>query len=289
MLSKPPSFIPHINSPSCREITQTSGSTFLLSFRFLSREKAKALSKIYAFFRILDDCVDDVSDPTLKQVSLSYWQEETQAMIAGRAQHPVMKEIDDVVKKYAIPSDYLLGLIRGCQMDLDKNRYESFSDLSDYCYHVAGLVGLTCMKIFGYQSPTSEQMAIDLGLALQLTNIIRDIKADLAMDRIYVPRDLLKKYGYSESELLNGITNSPFTQVMEELYQKALHHYNAAWPEFAKDQHHQLKAALAMGKIYRALLEKIAQNHFPVFTRKIALTKIEKIKIMVPLLLKKSA
>lgn len=255
----------------------------------LSREKAAALSKIYAFFRIMDDCVDDVPDPIQKKISLSYWQEETQAMLSGQAQHPVMKEIADVVKKYAIPSDYLLGLIRGCQMDIDKNRYESFADLSDYCYHVAGLVGLTCLKIFGYQSPTAKQMAIDLGIALQLTNIIRDIKTDLEMARIYVPRDLLKKHGYSEPEFLHKTVNTPFTHVMAELTQKALHHYDAAWPEFAKDQHRQLTAALAMGKIYRALLEKIAQNHFPVFTHKIALTKMEKFKIMVPLLLKKSA
>lgn len=289
MLSKPPSFIPHINSQSCREITQASGSTFLLSFTFLSREKAQALAKIYAFFRIIDDCVDDVPDKIRKKISLSYWQEETQAMIVGKAKHPVMKEIGDVVKKYHIPSHYLAGLIRGCQMDIDKNRYDNFNDLYDYCYHVAGLVGLTCLKIFGYQSQTSEQMAVDLGLALQLTNIIRDVKSDLAMDRIYVPLDLLKKHGYSESKFLNKTANPNFTHVMEELTQKAFHHYDAAWPEFAKDHHHQLKAALAMAKTYRALLEKIAKNHFPVFTRKMSLTKMEKLKIIAPLLLKKSA
>lgn len=273
--------IPHITAKTCKEITKSSKSNFLAAFRFLPKEKTQALIKVYAFFRIADDCVDELETADKKQRALNYWNEELKMTYRGESAHPVMKELKAVIDQYQIPQDYFTGLIKGCKMDITKFRYNTFDELYDYCYHVAGLVGLTCLKIFEYESPTANDMAINLGLAFQLTNIIRDIKSDLELGRIYLPQKDMQKFCYSENELVHKTENQAFFNLMTFYANKAEDYYQKACLEFKKDKDNKLAAVKVMAKIYRAILKKIQRNNYPVLRKRISLNPLEKFFLMI--------
>jgi len=279
--------IPHFNAQSCDQITQASNSNFISSFKFLPKEKTDALTKIYAFFRIADDCVDELESSEDKQIALNYWKGELLKIYRNESAHPVMEELKIVILKYQIPENYFTGLIDGCQNDITKFRYETFQDLYDYCYKVAGLVGLTCLKIFEYDSPTSKQMAIDLGLAFQLTNIIRDIQSDLKLNRIYLAKEDMLNFSYTEQELINGIENQAFQNLMAYYANKAENYYQSAFAEFKKDKDNKLIAAKIMARVYHQILKKIQKKHFHVFDKKISLNFIEKLYLVFPFFLKR--
>lgn len=262
-------------------VTRSSGSNFVMAFRFLPKENRKALSTFYAFSRIIDDCVDEPKTKPEKRASLDYWKTELSKMDGGSPDSPIMRELQAVVTRYKIPKEYLHGIIQGCEMDIEKNRYQTMEDLQDYCYHVAGLVGLTCLKIFEYESPTARDMAINLGLAFQLTNIIRDVQTDLAMDRIYFPLSEFKKFGYTEQDLIQGIENKNFFSLLEAMTQKAESHYQMASIEFAKDTEGKLKTARIMASVYHMLLRKIRRKNYPVFRERVSLNCFEKLFALV--------
>ena len=282
------SSIPHINAPKCNSITGVSNSNFVKSFQFLPKEKTDALTKIYAFCRIVDDCVDEPSSREEKQTALDYWKNETLLIHDGTPAHAVTKEIAEVVQRFQIPKDYLLGLVHGCQMDINKSRYQTYIELKDYCYHVAGLVGLICLKIFEYESPTAKKMAVDLGLAFQLTNIMRDIRDDIKLNRVYLPQEDIEKFGYSEEELLNLTDNEAFKELMKLYYSRALEYYKSAFEEFARDKEGKLIAAKVMAKTYFKIFKKMKKQNFPVLRKKVSLNYFEKALIIIPLFFKRS-
>jgi 15-cis-phytoene synthase len=267
---------PHLDASSCKEVTQQSGSNFSIAFRFLPN-KINDLERIYAFSRIIDDCVDE---PELKQDKINaigFWKQELNYLYDGKPLHPIMQELNQTVKRYRIPKGYLFGLIKGCEMDIDKNRYETLEELYSYCYHVAGLVGLSCLKVFEYNSLTSENMAMELGYAFQLTNIIRDVSGDLDLNRIYIPQELLRQYKYSESDLLNKKETPAFKNLMYYLSTLALKHYENAEKEFEKDSQNKLRAARAMTLVYKRILMKMIKQGFPVLHKKVSLNRFEKL------------
>lgn len=277
-------FIPYINASSAADINRQNRSSFFASFRFLTPERRQALSVVYAFFRIADDCVDELENPADKKRALDFWASELNAVYHGEPAQPVMRELQGVIRRYGIPENYFTGLIDGCRMDIVKTRYETMAELKEYCYRVASLVGLSCMKIFGYESSSSEKAAVDLGFAFQLTNILRDVGGDLKIGRIYLPQAEMRRFGYSEDDLVKGIENENFFALMNELARVAESHYEPAFAEFLQDEKGLLIATKAMAKVYFAILQKIRREHYPVLRRKVSLNWFEKLKLMAPLL-----
>jgi len=280
-------FIPHINATSCEEITKSSGSNFFKSFRLLPKKKMAALTVFYAYCRIVDDCVDEPSETHEKQTALDFWRNEIVNLYQDKPQHVITKEIAPVVQQHNIPEKYLLGIADGCQMDINQSCYKTYDDLMTYCYHVAGLVGLTCIKIFDYQSPEAEKMAIDLGLAFQLTNIMRDIKEDINRNRIYIPQEDLDKFNCSLSDLKSLKETDDFKHLMRDYYNRAEKHYLSAFAEFKNDKDNKLIAAKFMAKTYYKILNKLQKQDYPVLRHKVSLNFFEKLSLIMPVLLKK--
>lgn len=270
--------------PDSKTIARQSRSNFSSAFFFLPAEKRKAIRRVYAFFRIIDDVVDEEPDVGRARVALDSLRQELLQTYAGKPNHPLFVELKESINRYSIPAEYFLKLIEGCEMDITKSRYETFEELKEYCYRVASMVGLVCMKIFEYQSPTSEETAISLGLALQLTNIIRDVGVDLQKNRIYLPRSELQKFGVTETDLKKGIIGQNFKNLMEAQYQRALSYYEKGFSEFPKDKGKKLLAARIMGVVYRQILEKIREKDYPVLEYKVSLSFPEKFWILMKVL-----
>ena len=264
-----------------KTITSQSKSNFSSAFFFLPAEKRKAIRRVYAFFRIIDDVVDEETNVVQAKLSLDSLRRELLQTYKGAATHPLFIELKESIDRYSIPVDYFLKLIEGCEMDITKNRYETFEELYQYCYRVASMVGLVCMKIFEYQSPTSDDTSVSLGIALQLTNIIRDVGVDLQKNRIYLPRRELEQFGVSENDLKAGIENEKWKLLMNFQYERAMTFYEKGFSEFKKDKEKKLLAARIMGIVYRRILEKIKEQNYPTLRTKVGLTFFEKMFILI--------
>lgn len=273
---------PFIHAESCEEVFKQLRSNFFKAFVVLPQDQRDALKKVYVMFHIVDDCVDEMPDAISQRQALNVWRHELKLMYQGQAQHAITKELWPVVQKYQIPEEYFQGLADGCEMDIHKKRYATFEELYEYCYRVAGLVGLTCHKIFGYHSATSEQAAIDLGVALQLTNILRDLGEDLKRDRIYLPKAWLEAANYSETDLHDHLKSEEFFDLLRLAITEAENRFQKGMAEFAKDQTNKLKAAKIMAKTYFAILQKIKKDPGNVFNGKVSLSGFEKLKIVLP-------
>ena len=270
--------IPH--TETSRRITLKSRSNFSSSFIFLPAAKRRAIEHVYAFFRVVDDVVDEQENPVYQRQMVAWWREALELTYEGSPPIPLLKELRDTIERFRIPKELFLSLIEGCEMDIGKKRYETFDELYDYCYRVASVVGLVCMRIFEYKSRTSEKSAVDLGVAFQLTNIIRDVGVDLDNGRIYIPQEELRKFGVSEAELLEKKSSARFRQLMEFQYRRAARYFDDASAEFARDDKKQLLAARIMATVYRHLLEKIRKKSFPVLEKRLTLSLPEKMFLL---------
>ncbi len=263
-----------------RVITARSRSNFSSSFLFLPREKREALRTVYAFFRVVDDVVDEEQDPFVQQEQIRNIRKIILELDQTNPSIPLFDDLKKTIVRFSIPSSYLLELISGCEMDIRKKRYETFTELYQYCYQVASVVGLVCMKIFEYESPTSRNAAIDLGIAFQLTNIIRDVGTDLKKNRIYLPGEDLRRFHVTEEDLFSGKNTDSFKSLMEFQYRRACSYYEKGFAEFKNDRGKKLLAARIMGTVYRSILEKIRQNGWPVLDQKVKLNFFEKTIIL---------
>lgn len=269
-----------LNLENSHSITAKSKSNFSASFFFLSTEKRVAMERVYAFFHVVDDLVDEEQDPILRQNGLNEWREDLLRVYEGVPKAPLLKELQESIQRFKIPKEYFLKLIEGCEMDMTKSRFLDFSELYEYCYRVASMVGLVCMKIFEHESDTSEAFAINLGVALQLTNIIRDVGVDADKGRIYLPRVELERFGVREIDILNGRTTPEFFALMEFQYRRAVEYYEKSRGEFLKDKQNKLLAAKMMATVYRRILEKIRKKHYPVLKERVRLLFPEKVFIL---------
>ncbi|HBF12991.1 MAG TPA: squalene synthase HpnD [Deltaproteobacteria bacterium] len=269
-----------LTQSSARAITSKSKSNFSSSFFFLSREKRLAIQSVYAFFRVVDDVVDEENNPARQQELINYWKEEIHKLYTETATLPLLCELQKTVQHFKIPQDYFLKLVEGCEMDIGKKTYRTFDELYQYCYRVAGIVGLTCMKIFEYESPTADQMAINLGLALQLTNIIRDVGVDLEKGRVYLPEEDLKKFGLTTQDIFDRRHDETFIKLMDFEFDRALSYYQLSFEEFKKDKKGKLLAARIMGYVYQKILFKIKKHRYPVYDKKIKLNFCEKFFVL---------
>jgi phytoene synthase len=274
----------------CRRVTQKSSSNFYHAFRLLSSERYDALCAFYAFCRFMDDIADQAENDTSEAaperplsrqerltVLLNTWREELQKCYAGTARHPISYALSDAVRRFPIDHEHLTGIIDGVAMDLHRTRYESFDELYTYCYHVASLVGLVCIEIFGHRNPTARDYAINLGVAFQLTNILRDVAEDAQRNRIYLPGEDLVRFGYTEQELLNNVYNEEFLRLMSFEGDRARDFYKRAVSYLAPEDRRTLVAAEAMRLIYSRLLEKLEAKRFQVFGPRVSLSTPGKI------------
>lgn len=278
-------FVPYIQCKSCDEVTKQNRSNFFTAFKFLSKEKAEALVRVYAYFRIADDCVDELQLANEQNAALNFWEDEIRKVYRHENAHPVVTDLNRALTRFQIPESYFTGLIEGCRMDVTHKQYESFDELYEYCYRVAGLVGLTCIKVFEYESDTSEKFAVDLGLAFQLTNILRDIRGDLALGRVYLPTEDMTRFGYSAAELKANIHNPQLVKLLQFYADKAYHYYELAEQEFTKDHGNKLVAARMMSKVYKSILNKLVKQNFPIFEEKISIPRWQKALMMIPIML----
>jgi phytoene synthase len=256
---------------SARQITRKSRSNFYFSFLFLPREKREALYSIYAFCRRSDDIADQNLSLTDRQQELERWRIQLAACYEGRADTPAMKSLGECVRRFQIPKSYLDDLIRGVEMDLTQNRYPTFDALYPYCFRVASTVGLICIEVFGYQNPNTRKYAEYLGVALQLTNILRDVGTDGAQDRIYIPLEDLQRFGLSEADILERRYTPAFIDLMAFQAERAESFYQKAAALLPPEDRRNMLPAEIMGAIYHRLLERIRRTNYPVFNETVSL------------------
>ena len=267
-------------SESAQEISKNSKSSFYYAFNLLPEDKRDAMNTVYAFCRKTDDIVDENSDSTdLKYEKLRKWRIEFEKSFSGNSEFALLNKLGKTISNFNIPLDPFFELIKGMEMDLQKDRYKSFDDLQLYCYRVASTVGLMCIEIFGYKHPSTKQFAVDLGIALQMTNILRDIGKDAKNGRIYLPQEDLLKFNYSEQEILSLIYNNNFRDLMVYETSRAKKYFNLATANLDLDDKKTMFAARAMQHIYYKMLENIIAADYDVFNNDIKVSKFEKVGI----------
>lgn len=255
----------------CQEKTLKSGSSFYFSFLFLPPGQRLAMNALYAFCREVDDVVDEIHDPAIARIKLAWWREEIARCFQGQAQHPVGQAIQALLPSYDLPQALFEQIIDGMQMDLEQNRYADFASLSEYCYRVAGVVGLLSSKIFGYEHADTEKYAVELGLALQLTNIIRDVREDAQRGRIYLPADEMLRFGVSESSILALDESDALNELLHFQAQRALQTYEQALQTLPQEDRAAQRTALIMATIYHSTLKLMIKNNLKVMDRRTSL------------------
>ena len=263
----------------CESKAAKSGSSFYYSFRLLPPERRRAITALYAFCREVDDVVDEVHDPGVARAKLAWWRTEVAAVYEGAPQHPVAQALVPVVRAYRLPREHFDAVIDGMAMDLSQQRYADFADLERYCHRVAGVVGLMSAEIFGYEEASTAGFARDLGIAFQLTNIVRDVGEDARRGRLYLPQEDLARFGVSASAVLRAREEPGFRELMAFEVERARAWYDRAMGQLAPRDRKAQRASLAMAAIYRALLDEIARDGYRVLDRRIALTPLRKLWI----------
>lgn len=261
----------------CRDLTKREAKNWYYGFISLPPEKRRAIYAAYAFSRECDDDSDQDGSLPAKRTAIVRTRQRLEDAYSGRTADPILLALGDAAQRYDIPKEYFEDLIAGVEMDLEVTRYSDFQALRLYCYRVASIVGLICLRIFGYSDPRAPEFAADLGLALQLTNIMRDVKEDAERGRIYIPQDELRRFDYSEAELLSGTYNEPFRRLMA--FQAT-----RAWEFHARGQRllpllgGRARACTAtMQGIYREVLQRIEAAGYDVFSERISLTGRDKL------------
>src|SRR6185503_10173038 len=268
------------------KFTRAAGSNFYYSFLLLPGPKRRAIKNVYAFCRILDDIVDKEPGTRNPQKDLQYWREEVDNWFEGYATTEFGDSFISTIEEFDLPREPFVDLIDGMEMDLKWRSYQSFADLREYCYRVASAVGLICIEIFGYESPRTREYAVNLGLALQLTNILRDLKEDVARGRIYIPLEDLERYGYSQEDLRASRYNAPFIELMKFEHARAASYFDKAAASLPDGDRASMFAAELMGAIYKELLDQIPAVQFDVFRNRLTVSKSRRLRIAFSIWLK---
>jgi len=263
-----------------KEIAKKSKSSFYYAFNLLPADQRDAMNTVYAFCRQTDDIVDEGTTPDdIKHEKLRKWRIELEKSLNGNSDYLLINKLSKTIQNFNIPLEPFFDLIKGMEMDLQKKRYLTFNDLQTYCYNVASTVGLMCIEIFGYRHPSAKDFAINLGIALQLTNILRDIKKDAEKGRIYLPKEDLEKFNYQESDILNNIYNENFQRMMAYQVGRAREYFNAATACLNREDKKAMFAARAMQHIYSRMLNKIVSADYNVYQNNIRISTAKKVGI----------
>jgi phytoene synthase len=258
-----------------------SKTSFYFSFSFLPKRKRDALKTVYAFCRTTDDLVDNARDVNSKIDVLRKWRTELELALNGTSNYQILNQLSGVARKFRIPVVHFYELFKGVEMDLTKNRYETFEELKEYCYLVASTVGLMSLGIFGPRNEKTKEYAINLGIALQLTNIIRDVGIDAKYGRIYIPQEDLNRFSYSEAELLSNRYSTSFREMMEFEANRAEEYFQKAQESLPKEDKRVMFAAKIMERIYYHTLLRIKEADYNVFSKKVTLPRFLQLAIAV--------
>ena len=263
----------------CQQKAAQSGSSFYYSFLFLPPEKRRAITALYAFCREVDDVADEASDVELARVKLAWWRSEVANLIAGHPAHPVTRALAPFAARFGIDGARMNEIIDGMEMDLTHHRYADFDSLKLYCHRAAGVVGQLSASIFGFRNPSTLEYAESLGIAFQLTNIIRDVGEDARRGRVYLPAIEMERFGLSAQDILARKPGEPFRALMAMQAERAEAWYEGALALLAAEDRRDQRAGLIMAAIYRTLLAEIRDAGFPVLEGRVALTPIRKLWI----------
>lgn len=241
----------------CQQKAATSGSSFYYSFMFLPKQKREAITALYAFCREVDDIVDEYTELKVAQVKLAWWKEEIRNLYQAKPIHPVTRALQPFIHTFSLSEEHFHEIIDGMEMDLNFNRYQDFKQLQLYCYRVASVVGILSAQIFGFNNRQTLKFAHDLGMAFQLTNIIRDVGEDARRNRIYIPLDDLAAFNITEEDILQSRESEAVKKLLEYQIERAESYYDRALQELPKEDRKSQRVGLIMAAIYRTLLREI--------------------------------
>lgn len=261
----------------CQDRAAASGSSFYYSFRFLPETQRRAITALYAFCREVDDVVDECSDPDVARNKLHWWRQEVSLLPQGAPQHPVTQALQQVSQRFNLPVENLHEIIDGMEMDLERNRYETFKELNLYCHRVAGVVGSLSAEIFGYQDRQTLRFGHALGMAFQLTNILRDVREDAMRGRIYIPEDEMHRFGVGPADFMQAQTSEPLRGLLAAQWERARDAYQNAYALLPECDRYRQRASLIMANIYRTLLDEIQRDNFALLEHRVELTPIRKL------------
>jgi phytoene synthase len=265
----------------CQNKAAASGSSFYYSFMFLPPLRRRAITALYAFCREVDDVVDECHDPQIAATKLAWWRQELGRLYAGQPDHPVTRALQPMLEQFNLPQEQLLEIIDGMQMDLEQARYADFKALNLYCYRVASVVGLLAAEIFGYTDRQTLKYAHDLGIAFQLTNIIRDVGEDARRGRIYLPMDELEQFNVPAKDILEARSSESFQRLMAFQIERAQKYYDQALAQLPAVDRKSQRAGLIMAAIYRETLREVEADGCRVLTHRISLTPLRKLWLAV--------
>jgi 15-cis-phytoene synthase len=260
----------------CQQKAAQSGSSFYYSFLFLPAPRRRAITALYAFCREVDDAVDEPADASVARAKLEWWRGEVAQMYAGNPQHPVTRALQPALAPFGIVRAKLEEIMDGMEMDLERSRYADFAELERYCHRVAGVVGALAAGIFGYCNPATLQYAEKLGLAFQLTNIVRDVGEDARKGRIYIPMEELRRFDVAAADILNARHTENFARLIRFQAERAARCYDEALALLPAEDRGAQRPGLMMAAIYRTLLGEIAGDGYRVLAQRTALTPIRK-------------
>jgi len=261
----------------CQDKAAKSGSSFYYSFLFLPPEQRRAIISLYAFCREVDDVVDETTEHEIARIKLAWWREEIQRVFDGEARHKVGKALQQTIQAFDLPQEHFIEIIDGMEMDLDYNAYPTFKELSLYCHRVASVVGLMSAEIFGYEDRKTLKYAHALGMAFQLTNILRDVHEDGVRGRLYIPLDELERFGVTPEELLRKETTDNIKALLKFQAERANDYYQQAFELLPDCDRHPQRSGLIMATIYRAILDEIEADGYRVLEHRTSLTPIRKL------------
>ena len=258
----------------CQRVAKEYAKNFYYAFRTLPSRKRRAIYATYAFCRLCDDISDENNSLEEKRALFAQARRLLKETVnGGKAKDPVFLALQDTVRTFHIPTHYFEEVIEGVEMDLLQTRFQNFDELRGYCYKVASVVGLICIEVFEYEDPKAREYAVDLGLAMQLTNILRDIKEDAERGRIYLPLDEMASFGYSEADLLNGVVNDNFLRLMRFQVDRARRNFASGRRLLPLLSPRSRACPAVLRGVYSALLDRIEASGFDVFQRRIGLSK----------------
>ncbi len=260
----------------CQQKAASSGSSFYYAFLFLPAERRRAITALYAFCREVDDVVDEGMDPQVAAAKLAWWRAEVANLFAGRAQHPVTRALEPHRDNFGLSAARLNEIIDGMEMDLQQSRYLDWPGLETYCYRVASVVGLLAAGIFGYRDARTLDYARNLGIAFQLTNIIRDVGEDARKNRVYLPIEDLQRFGVPAADILQARETPAFRALMQFEAERARGYYASAMSALPAADRRTQRPGLIMAAIYRTLLDEIQRDGFRVLTQRSSLTPLRK-------------
>lgn len=263
----------------CQNKAAKSGSSFYYSFMFLPEKQRSAITALYAFCREVDDVVDECHDADVARAKLNWWRQEILYTFnkENKPNHPVCLELVNIIGQFDLPQEYFLEIIDGMEMDLQQTRYDTFDDLGLYCYRVASVVGLMAAEIFGYQDQKTLEYANKLGLAFQLTNILRDVREDASLGRIYIPAEELERFGVSENDILTHHCNESVRNLMDFQAERAKQYYDEAFALLPEEDRYSQRTGLIMAAIYMATLNIINRDSCQVMEKRVSLSPIRKL------------